>query len=245
MTTPSLPRSWDARSHLPPPMPGPAPLRQAWVDVAFVHWRVEPDSVAHLLPCGTRPDTLDGATYVGLVAFHVPSTLVLGGVPIGAFNEVNVRLYSVDRHGRRGVVFLTMDTDSAPMVAAARSLSGLPYTWSDVSLSSGPDGRRAGAVRRRFPGTASGSWNLRIGDPLPEPSRMEHFLTARWGLHTSHFGRTWWVRVSHRPWPLHQAELLHLDGNLLSAAGVTPPPETPVSVLWASGVSCPITPTLL
>lgn len=236
---------WDARSCLPPPMPGPALLWQAWVDVAFVHWRVEPEAVAHLLPAGTRPDTLDGATYVGLVAFRVPSTLVLGGLPVGAFDEVNVRLYSVDEHGRRGVVFLTMDADSAPMVAAARGLSGLPYTWSDVSLHSGPDGRRTGAVRRRFPGMASGSWSLRVGDPLPEPGRLEHFLTARWGLHTRHFGRTWWVRVSHRPWPLHQAELLHLDGNLLSAAGVTPPTEPPISVLWASGVSCPIAPTLL
>uniref|UniRef100_UPI0008348FB8 DUF2071 domain-containing protein n=1 Tax=Nocardiopsis listeri TaxID=53440 RepID=UPI0008348FB8 len=190
-------------------------------------------------------DTLDGATYVGLVAFRVPDTLVLGGLPVGAFNEANVRLYSVDEHGRRGVVFLTMDADSALVVAAARSLSGLPYTWSDVSLRSGPEGRRAGAVRRRFPGTAAGSWSLRVGEPLIDPSRLEHFLTARWGLHTRHVGRTWWVRVSHRPWPLHRAELLHLDGDLLPAAGVAPPPEPPVSVLWSPGVSCLFTPTLL
>ena len=245
METATRIRRWDARSHLPPPMPGPAPLCQAWADVAFVHWRVEPEAVAHLLPAGTSPDTLDGATYVGLVAFRVPDTLVLGGLPVGAFNEANVRLYSVDEHGRRGVVFLTMDADSAPVVAAARSLSGLPYTWSDVSLRSGPGGRRAGAVRRRFPGTAAGSWSLRVGEPLPDPSRPEHFLTARWGLHTRHVGRTWWVRVSHRPWPLHRAELLHLDGDLLPAAGVAPPPEPPVSVLWSPGVSCLFTPTLL
>ena len=245
METATRTRRWDARSHLPPPMPGPAPLCQAWVDVAFVHWRVEPETVAHLLPAGTSPDTLDGATYVGLVAFRVPDTLVLGGLPVGAFNEANVRLYSVDEHGRRGVVFLTMDADSAPVVAAARSLSGLPYTWSDVSLRSGPGGRRAGAVRRRFPGTAAGSWSLRVGEPLTDPSRLEHFLTARWGLHTRHMGRTWWVRVSHRPWPLHRAELLHLDGDLLPAAGVAPPPEPPVSVLWSPGVSCLFTPTLL
>jgi len=238
-------RPWDAHSCLPPPMPGPALLWQAWVDVVFVHWRVEPSSVAHLLPAGTRPDTLDGSTYVGLVAFRVPSTLVLKSLPVGAFDEVNVRLYSVDEHGRHGVVFLTMDTDSAPMVATARSLSGLPYLWSDVSLHSTPDGRRAGAVRRRFPGKTSGSWNLRVGDPICEPSRLEHFLTARWGLHTRHLGRTWWFRVSHRPWPLHRGELLHLDGDLLTSAGITPPPEPPVSVLWSSGVSCPITPTLL
>lgn len=245
MEIPARTHQWHARSHRPPPMPGPALLRQSWVDVVFVHWRVEPDAVAHLLPAGTRPDTLDGVTYVGLVAFRVPNTLALCSVPVGAFNEVNVRLYSIDDHGRRGVVFLTMDTDHAPVVTAARVLAGLPYTWSDVSLRNGPDGRRAGAVRRRFPGTASGSWSLRVGEPRPEPDRLEHFVTARWGLHTHHGGRTWWVRVSHRPWLLHRAELLNLDGNLLLAAGIDPPPEPPVSVLWSPGVSCLATPTLL
>nr|WP_040702764.1 DUF2071 domain-containing protein [Nocardiopsis ganjiahuensis] len=226
-------------------MPGPALLRQAWVDAAFVHWAVDAEAVAPLFPEGTRPDTLDGVTYAGLVAFRVPSTLVLGAVPLGGFGEVNVRLYSVDEHGRRGVVFLTMDTDAAHVVAAARAVTGLPYVWSDVSLNSGAGGRRAGAVRRRFPGAAEGTWKLRVGERLRETSVLDRFLTARWGLHTRHLGRTWWFRVSHRPWPLHSATLLHYDGNLLSAAGVEPVDERPVSVLWASGVSCPITPTLV
>ncbi|GAB3723452.1 DUF2071 domain-containing protein [Nocardiopsis nanhaiensis] len=236
---------WDLLSGRPPPIPGPALLRQAWVDVAFVHWAVDPAAVAPLLPEGTRPDTFDGVTYAGLVAFQVPSTLVLGTVPTGAFGEVNVRLYSVDEHGRRGVVFRTMDTDSAHVVAAARAASGLPYVWSDVSLCEGPRGVRAGAVRRRFPGAAAGSWAVRVGEPLARPSAFEHFLTARWGLHTRHLGRTWWIRVSHRPWPLHAASLVRYDGDLLAAAGVRPLTESPVSVLWASGVSCPITPSLV
>ena len=244
METATRIRRWDARSHLPPPMPGPAPLCQAWADVAFVHWRVEPDAVAHLLPAGTSPDTLDGATYVGLVAFRVPDTLVLGGLPVGAFNEANVRLYSVDEHGRRGVVFLTMDADSAPVVAAARSLSGLPYTWSDVSLRSGPGGRRAGAVRRRFPGAASGSWSLRVGEPLPGPGRLEHFLTARWGLHTPWAGATRWIRVSHEPWGLHRATDVSYEGDLLTRAGVVAQSGAPISALWSPGVVAEVTPTL-
>lgn len=243
-----LPRSgdrWDSHSGLAPPMPGPPLLRQEWRDVAFVHWAVDPADVAHLLPEGTRPDTLHGRTYVGLVVFRVPSTLALNAVPVGAFGEVNVRLYSVDEHGRRGAVFLTMDTDSAHIVAAARALAGLPYTWADVSLREGPDGRRAGAARRRFPGSAQGSWSLRIAEPVTEPNEPERFVTARWGLHTHHLGHTWWIRISHRPWPLHRARLLHLDGNLLAAAGVTSATEPPICVLWSPGVSCLFTPTLL
>lgn len=219
-------------------MPGPALLRQSWLDVVFVHWSAEPAAVAPLLPAGTRPDTLDGVTYVGLVAFRVTSSLVAGAAPTGAFGEVNVRLYSVDGHGRRGVVFLTMDADSVPVVASARAVTGLPYIWSDVSLRRGPHGHRAGAVRRRFPGAARGSWSLRVGEALGEYGDLERFLTARWGLHTPHLGRTWWVRISHRPWPLHRAELLHHDGDLLAAAGVEPMTREPASALWSPGVSC-------
>ena len=222
----------------PPPMPGPSLVRQSWVDVSFVHWAVDPAAVAPLLPEGTRPDTLDGVTYAGLVAFRVSSSLVAGAAPTGAFGEVNVRLYSVDDHGRRGAVFLTMDADSLPVVASARAVTGLPYLWSDVSLRRGPGGRRAGAVRRRLPGAARGSWSLRVGEALGEPGDVERFLTARWGSHTSHLGRTWWLQISHRPWPLHRAQLLHHDGDLLAAAGVEPMTREPSSVLWSPGVSC-------
>nr|WP_096215690.1 DUF2071 domain-containing protein [Streptomyces sp. 2323.1] len=42
-------------------------LTQSWLDLAFLHWAVDPSQVAHLLPTGTVPDTFDGATHAGLV----------------------------------------------------------------------------------------------------------------------------------------------------------------------------------
>ena len=44
------------------PLPGRAVLDQAWTDLTFLHWRVDPELVAPLLPAGTRPDLHDGAT---------------------------------------------------------------------------------------------------------------------------------------------------------------------------------------
>ena len=64
--------------------------------------------MAPLLPAGTRPDTFDGLTYVGLIGFQMVG-VGLGrgpGVPyFGTFWETNVRLYSVDdaRPAGRGV----------------------------------------------------------------------------------------------------------------------------------------------
>ncbi|MGW0085374.1 DUF2071 domain-containing protein [Streptomyces sp. NPDC003393] len=54
-----------------PPHTEDRPLfTQSWFDLTFLHWAVEPGVVAPLLPAGTRPDTLNGVTYVQLVAFR-------------------------------------------------------------------------------------------------------------------------------------------------------------------------------
>ncbi|GAB2504527.1 YqjF family protein [Nocardiopsis aegyptia] len=229
----------------PPPLPGPPPLTQGWHDAVFVHWRVDPERVAPLLPAHTRPDVLDGAAHVGLVAFRVPSTTGAGAVPLGGFHEVNVRVYSVDGQGRQGVVFLSMDADAAHSVLAARLLTGLPYMWSDVSLRTAPNGVRAGAVRRRVPGRGvGGHWRVAVDGPVTEPTPLERFLTARWGLHTAHLGATRWIRVTHEPWALYRARLLDYRGDLLEAAGLSVGDSRPVSVLWSPGVTAGVRPTL-
>ncbi|CAM5260355.1 hypothetical protein STENM36S_05077 [Streptomyces tendae] len=112
----------------------PAPIRlplltQEWLDLAFVHWAVEPAAVAGLMPRGTVPDTHDGLTYVGLVAFrmHRVGWFRLPGVPyLCSFPETNVRLYSVDAHGRRGVVFRSMDASRLVPAPDGGPASGCP-----------------------------------------------------------------------------------------------------------------------
>ena len=44
----------------------------------------------------------------------------------GSFLETNVRLYSVDEHGRRGVVFRSLEADRLLPVLTARGRSGCP-----------------------------------------------------------------------------------------------------------------------
>src|SRR3712207_7653855 len=58
--------------------------------------------------------TLGGVTYMGLIGFRMEGLGFLRGpgVPyLGTFLETNVRLYSVDRRGRRAVVFLSLDAE--------------------------------------------------------------------------------------------------------------------------------------
>jgi uncharacterized protein YqjF (DUF2071 family) len=224
----------------PPSNIGRTLLTQSWLDLGFVHWEVDPDLVRPLLPAGTSPDTLNGRTYVGLIAFrmHRIGWLGLPGVPyFGDFPETNVRLYSVDEHGRRGVVFRSLDASRLVPVLVARVAFRLPYVWAKMSVS------REGDVmsytsRRRWPGPrgARSSMRLRVGERIKEPTELEHFVTARWGLHNDWFGRPLYLPNAHPRWPLHRAELLNCDEELVAAAGLPAPTAAPVSVLYSPGV---------
>lgn len=216
-------------------------MRQDWTDLGFVHWAVDPDRVAPLMPPGVRPDVHEGATYVGLIPF-VMRRAGFGRGPaipwLGDFAETNVRLYSVDDQGRHGVVFRSLETTRLAVALGARLAFATPYTWARMAVRR--DGDEISYVTsRRWPGPrgAGGELRLRVGEPIAEPSPLEHFVTARFGLHTRHLGRTWWVPNTHPAWPLRRAELLHLEDSLVAAAGlpgvVT---EEPVSVMLGGPV---------
>jgi uncharacterized protein YqjF (DUF2071 family) len=219
----------------PPRHARPALLRLDWRDVAFLHWPIDPTVAAPLLPPGTRPDLLDGRTFAGLIALRITHTAPPAGprLPwLGSFGQANVRLYSVDEEGRRGVVFLSMDAGRLLPALTARA-AGLPYRWARVGVRRGRD-RCSYRVDRRL-GTAHASIELRIG-PRREPGPLELFVTARWGVHHRVGGRTVYAAVEHGPWPLHDAELLAFETDLLAAAGLPPPAWPPGSVLFSPGV---------
>lgn len=222
-------------------LPGRDLLDQEWQDLTFLHWRVSPEVVAPLLPAGTRPDTHDGSSWVGLIPFRLARARFGHGPPlpwVGTFAETNVRLYSVDAQGRRGVVFRSLESARLAFVLGARWTLALNYTWSQMDIE-----RHAEVYtytsRRRWPAPRGASTRIVIrrtaevvkGDPLAD------FLTARWGLHTRRFGRTLFLPNSHASWTLVAAELLELEDELMAAAGLpgisTVPPD---SVLFSSGV---------
>ena len=226
----------------------PRPVRrsllvQRWEDLAFLHWAVDPAVVAPFLPAGTVPDTLDGVTYVGLIAFRMAGVGFFRGpgVPyFGTFCETNVRVYSVDASGRRGVVFLSLDAARLLPVLIARAGLSLPYMWSRMRIARSGDVLRY-TSRRRWPASPAASaptseLAIRIGAPLSSPSPLDHFLTARWALHTRAWGRTLHMPNDHPQWPLRSAELLTLNDGLVAATGLPALTRPPDSVLYSPGV---------
>ncbi len=222
-----------------PPLSGPTLSSQHWDNLSFLHWPVDPASLTGLFPPGVRADVLDGVTYVGLVPFQMRGAGP-GRLPVpffGRFCETNVRLYSVDGKDRHGIVFLTLDASRLATVLLARSSLGLPYAWSSMSA------RRAGQdvvyrSLRRWPKrrrAAGSTVAVRVG-ALTSPTPVETWLTSRWGLHTEVAGRSIWVPNEHGPWPLHEAELLALDSDLVASCGVDIGGAEMLRPLWSPGV---------
>ncbi|WP_225803690.1 DUF2071 domain-containing protein [Streptomyces sp. NK15101] len=214
--------------------------RQDWSDLLFVHWAVSPDAVAGFFPRGTRPDTFDGRTFVGLVFFEMRNLSFSRGpaLPVlGRFPEINVRLYSVDGHGRRGVVFLSLDCARLLPVVAARAAYRLPYHWASARRLRFDD-RLLYTVRRRCSGGPRSRVWADLGGEQKSPDALGDFLTSRWGLHGRARKGTYYWPLWHDPWSFREAALLSLDDELVAAATGLPTAVSsqPVSILYSPGL---------
>jgi uncharacterized protein YqjF (DUF2071 family) len=223
MPVPGTPRPAEPVTREPPPLPGRVISTQSWRELTFVHWALDPARVAPLLPPGTRPDVFEGRTYVGLVPFRmVDVTLGRGpAVPhFGSFLETNVRLYSVDHLGRRGVVFLSLDVDRPAVVPVIRATIGAPYRWARMelarSVSGGVDVFRYDA-QVRTGAQPSSHVVVRVGGPRAS-TPLDDFLTARWAAHVRRPWGTTYVRNRHDPWPLRSAQVVELHDELVADA---------------------------
>lgn len=218
-------------------------MTQSWCDIAFLHWRVDPGLVAPLLPPGLRPDTLAGATYVGLIPFRMVGAGVGRGpgVPwLGDFLELNVRLYTRDGRDRPGVYFASLETQRLAVVLGARAVFGIRYFWAGMRLRRRADGTMEWASRRRWPGPAGALSRIvvRPGAPIARPTAEELFVTARFEAHSHHLGLSLSTPNEHEPWRLRRAELLDLQDDLVAVAGLPGltgrPPD---SVMFSEGTA--------
>ncbi|WP_280536203.1 DUF2071 domain-containing protein [Halopenitus sp. POP-27] len=112
---------------------GRDPIEMTWEDVGFLHWPVDPATVADRLPDRLEVATVDGDAYLGVVPF-VMRDIRIRGLPIGlSFVELNLRTY-VDGPAGPGVYFHSLDADDPIGVAIARTLFALPYYRADASV---------------------------------------------------------------------------------------------------------------
>ena len=218
-------------------------VTQSWSEAVFLHWRISASEASRFLPPLVEPDVFLGSTWVGLIGFRLHGTRLGGAVPVpwlGAFTEINVRLYTRGADGSRGVFFVSLDASRLPAVLAARS-AGIPYVWSRCRPLHRPGHRGTettgsfGYDVERFRRQGHSTFAVRPDFGRQAADQLSLQLTARFGAHARLAGRTVFVPNSHRPWPLHPAQLISLDDRLLAAAGF-PVSGSPDSVLFSPGV---------
>ncbi|MBF8185749.1 DUF2071 domain-containing protein [Nonomuraea sp. K274] len=205
-----------------------------WSKMTFIHWRYPPALVQSLLPDFLTVESYDGDAWIGLTPFLMEGVRVpfTPAAPcLSRFPETNLRTYVRDARGRSGLWFLSLDAGSLPAALGGRTGYGLPYFWSDMSVSD--DGTLTRYTsRRRLPGPCGARCDVtaETGSPLAEGEcdELAHFLTARFRLFTRVAGRPASAAVEHPPWPLHRTRLAHLDQDLLQSAGLPAPDRPPV-----------------
>lgn len=137
----------------------------SWENALFVHWPIEPEALATLLPRGLEPDILDGSAWVGLVLLTERGVSAYASVlrhimsPIDHFGA-NVRTY-VKRRGVPGIYFFSLECTSVLASLGAR-LCGIPYCparmWRRVDIEQplGVGGGKVGCFHQGSPPCAVG-----------------------------------------------------------------------------------------
>jgi uncharacterized protein len=215
-----------------------AVMEHSWDVLTFLHWRFPAAAVQRLLPEGLTVQQHDGSAWVGLVPFviEVRPPRLPRAPWVSRFPETNVRTYVTDRTGRTGIWFFSLDAARLGAVVVARTTYRLPYFWDvmDVSVRPGDGGEDVSYTSfRRWPGPrgAHARVRVRVGERYEpdELRQLDHFLTARWTLFSSHSYGLAYADAHHTAWPLHRAELVHLDQTLLEAAGLPAPTQVPLA----------------
>jgi uncharacterized protein YqjF (DUF2071 family) len=202
-------------------------MRPVWRDLLFLHWPVEAQALAPLLPPGLEVDTFDGQAYIGLVPFTMGNARPSWLPDIGLrhltddFAEINVRTYVRFRGENPGVWFFSLDAASLPAVIAARLWFKLPYFWARMHARS--SGRYYS--RRLWPRPTPANCRLKylVGDEEPwtsAPGSLEEFLVERYALYSRRGEKLFRGRVAHKPYRLQHAQVLQLKENLVAQVNV-------------------------
>jgi len=217
-------------------------MAQRWRDLLFAHWEVPAAAVSARLPPGLEPDLFHGRAYIGLVPFKMEAIRPVRLPPLpwlSWFLEMNLRTYVVDRQGRAGVWFFSLEANRLPAVWLARELFQLPYHHARM---------RVGAIGATFAhhcqrdgmpaGRCRTLWSVGAALPAPEPGSLTHFLIERYLLHawdprakTLHHARVW-----HEPYPLRAAVLHEAATDIFLWNGLPTPRDPPAHVAASPGV---------
>lgn len=227
-------------SHRTAPLPkGPWIMLQTWHDLLFCHWRIPIEELRPLVPAEFALDLFDGEAWVAVAPFWMSGVRARFTPPLpglSRFPELNVRTY-VRYNTVPGVYFFSLDASNALAVRAARAGYHLPYFLANMSVAPGGPKFRDGSSRfvylcRRLedprPAEFWGSYWPTSGPRMRDKGSLEHFLTERYCLYTTHKHGVYRAYIHHMPWALQDAEAEIEHNTMAAAAGINLPADKPL-----------------
>jgi uncharacterized protein len=205
-------------------------MKQNWHDLLFAHWPLPIEKMRPLVPAQLTLDTFDGHCWLGVVPFHMSGIRGHSLPPLpglSRFPELNVRTY-VMYGAKPGVYFFSLDAANLPAVWAARTFYHLPYFH--ATMASQELGGNIHYYSRRLRGAAEfrGRYSPTTEIRLRERGSIEHWLTERYCLYTTHRDGVYCGEIHHQPWPLQEAAAEFETNTVAAAAGITLPAAAPL-----------------
>ncbi len=230
----------------------PTVMYQRWEELLFLHWPVEPQVVAKVLPPGLGVDTYKGKAWLGVVPFSMRGVRprFLPAVPgLSSFPELNLRTYVVDELGRPGVWFYSLDTPKHLPNWIARTFFHLNYRFARIQVED-----KGGSRSYRSELWMGTDWDVpqeyeweRIGEPFTaEAGSLDFFLAERYRLFAYNDAKAQLMtgQVHHQAYPLQQVNLKRYSKRIFTLNGLSKPDSLPVSLLASSGVNVQISPMI-
>jgi uncharacterized protein len=190
----------------------PAVMLQRWEQLAFLHWRFDPELIQRTLPPALTVDTFSGEAWVGSVPIFMRDVRprFVPPVPyVSDFLELNLRTYVYDERGRPGVYFYSLACDQPLVVEGARRLLQLNYEHAEMKGEVDQSGH-VSLISRRVEESMSDLFIYR-GESAPAEAlaagTLPFFLIERYRLFAGDGGRLTSIRVHHAPYRIRAAEI--------------------------------------
>lgn len=214
-------------------------MKQTWHDLLFAHWPLPHAALRPLVPAQLELDQFGGQCWVGVVPFRMSGVTGRAMPPLpglSRFPELNVRTY-VTYGEKPGVYFFSLDAASLPAVWAARKFFHLPYFHARMSCRNRGGEVLYSSQRLQSPAEFRANYRPTTAARLREKGSLDHWLTERYCLYTTHrghsdHGEVYRGDIHHHPWPLHDAEAEFESNTVAAAAGISLPDIAP-SLLFA------------
>ena len=219
MTTDVSDRQW--------PIPtSPWIMRMRWHDLAFLHWKVDPDVLRPQIPADLEIDLHNGEAWLGVVPFRMESVAprFVPDIPwMSAFPELNVRTY-VTHDNKPGVWFFSLDATNPVAVRVARSVFHLNYLDASIGLQRRDewiDYRSQRTHRNQPPASLKVSYRSESEPFQAKPGTLEFFLTARYCLYAANRkGKVFRGDIDHESWKLSKCECRIEDNSMTNGLGI-------------------------